>query len=139
MHSIIHSTNPSRIPSSEPAQAFRRPHYDCQDQARSLRIVAYVPGVDAAGVEITARGPDLTVTARKTHLVRVNWQALHLESAQRDYQLRLRLGLGFDYEALHASLRDGVLTIEVPKKRPVAATPPPLLERLAPLRQSRVA
>jgi len=137
MHSIIHPTKPSRIPATETAQPYRSPHYDCQDQMRSLKLIVYVPGVDATGVEIASRGPDLTVTARKTHLVRVNWQAAHLEAAQHDYQLRLRLGAGFDYASLQATLRDGVLMVEVPKKRLVAATHPSLLERLDPL--SRVA
>jgi len=56
------------------------------------------------------------VTARKTHVVRVNWQALHLERAQRDYQLRLRLGHGFDYNNLEARIADGILTITLPKR-----------------------
>jgi HSP20 family molecular chaperone IbpA len=77
----------------------------------------YVPGVDASGVEIEARGPDLLVTARKTHFVRVNWQSLHLETAQRDYQLRLRLGHGIDYPALHAEIHQGVLTVVLPKRQ----------------------
>ena len=79
--------------------------------------------MDAAGVEITTRGPDLTVTARKTHFVRVNWQSLHLEGSQRDYQLRLRLGHGLDYAALQAEIQDGVLTLTLPKKQPEAAAP----------------
>jgi HSP20 family molecular chaperone IbpA len=73
-------------------------------------------------VEITTQGTDLTVTARKSHFVRVNWQALHLENAQRDYRLKLRLGRGLAYEALHAELRDGVLTLLVPKKPSLTAT-----------------
>jgi HSP20 family molecular chaperone IbpA len=49
--------------------------------------------------------------------VRVNWQALHLETAQRDYQLRLRLGHGIDYPSLHAELNQGVLTVVLPKRQ----------------------
>jgi HSP20 family molecular chaperone IbpA len=139
MHSIIQQTTISRMPAKEPTQAFRRPHYDCQDRPGCLKLVIYVPGVEAAGVEITTCGPDLTVTAHKTHLVRVNWQALHLESAQRDYQLRLRLGSGVDFAGMHAALRDGLLTLEVPKKRPASASRPSLLDRLTPPRQRRVA
>jgi HSP20 family molecular chaperone IbpA len=71
------------------------------------------------------------VTARKTQHVRANWQALHLENVQHDYELKLRLGLGFNYEALQASFDRGVLTIVVPKKQLVAAS--------APLRQRKVA
>ena len=117
MHTIIHRLNHSRFPSPESKQDFRSPHYDCLDLAAALKLVIYVPGVDAGGVEITTRGPDLFVTARKTHHVRANWQALHLESVQRDYQLKLRLGVSFDFEALQASVARGVLTIVVPKKQ----------------------
>src|ERR1019366_8415436 len=96
---------------------FRKPRYDFHGRAESVTLVVYVPGVNAAGVGIEARGPDLTITARKTRFVRVNWQSLRLESAQRDYRLRLRLGLGFDYPAMQAEIRDGVLTITLPKRQ----------------------
>ena len=95
---------------------FRQPNYDCQEHRDAMKLVVYVPGVEAAGIDIEARGSDLTVTARKAHLVRVNWQALHLESAQRDYRLKLRLGSGFDYAAMDAEIQHGVLTITLPKR-----------------------
>ncbi|MFA6287396.1 MAG: Hsp20/alpha crystallin family protein [Opitutaceae bacterium] len=123
MNTIIHPLNPASPSTRSPdatanALAARKPHYDCREQGDALQVVVYVPGVDASGVEITTRGPDLTVTARKTHFVRVNWQSLHLEGAQRDYQLRLRLGHGLDYTALQAEIQDGVLTLTLPKKQP---------------------
>lgn len=95
---------------------FRRPLYDCRDQADALQLIVYVPGVPAAGVNIEARGPDLRITARKARFVRVNFQALHLEAAQRDYKLSLRLGRSFAYEAMDAQISDGVLTITLPKR-----------------------
>jgi HSP20 family molecular chaperone IbpA len=120
MHTIIHPRSParSRPVSDLPGQPqnVRIPSYDCRDHPDSVKLTVYVPGVEAAGVEIEARGPDLIVTARKAHFVRVNWQALHLESAQRDYQLRLRLGHGLDYPALHAEIFQGVLTVTLPKR-----------------------
>lgn len=121
MHTIINTTRSGRFPRfAEPARMaghFRKPNYDCREQPDAVKLTVYVPGVEAAGVEIEARGPDLVVTARKTHFVRVNWQALHLETAQRDYQLRLRLGHGIDYPSLHAELHQGVLTIMLPKRQ----------------------
>lgn len=118
MHTIIHRHDHSRFPGTESKQDYRSPHYDCMDLPQALKLTLYVPGVDATGVDLTTQGPDLFVTARKTHHVRANWQALHLESVQRDYQLKLRLGLGFDFEALQASVTRGVLTIVLPKLRP---------------------
>ena len=123
MHNIIRSLD-SRKPSPAFARsdAFRRPHYDCLEQMDALKLIVYIPGVDPAGVDLEIRGPDLIVTATKSHLLRANWRALHLEQAQRDYRLRLRLGFSLDYDALEAELREGILTITVPKKRAVEAT-----------------
>jgi HSP20 family molecular chaperone IbpA len=117
MHTIIHRHTQNRFPGPESKQDFRSPHYDCMDLPHALRLTLYVPGVDASGVDITTQGPDIFVTARKTHHLRANWQALHLENVQRDYQLKLRLGAGFDFEALQASVARGVLTITLPKNR----------------------
>jgi len=123
MHNIIRSLD-SRQPSPAFARsdAFRRPHYDCREQMDALKLILYIPGVDPAGVDLEVRGPDIIVTATKSHLLRANWRALHLEQAQRDYRLRLRLGFSLDYDALEAELREGILTITVPKKRAVEAT-----------------
>jgi HSP20 family molecular chaperone IbpA len=117
MHTIINTlkSNARRTTSASAQMPARTPHYDCIEGSDALKVIVFVPGVDASGVEISRRGPDLTVTARKSHYVRVNWQALHLEKAQRDYLLRLRLGNGLDYDALNAELIDGRLTLTIPK------------------------
>ncbi len=115
MPTYIPNTKNSRALASNSTDAFRNPHYDCQEMSHALKLIMYVPGVDSHGVEIRTQGADLVVTARKAHVVRVNWQALHLENAQRDYQLRLRLGQGLDYDALQANLFDGILTLTIPK------------------------
>ena len=76
MHKIIRSlksTQPS--PAFARKDAFRRPHYDYQEQMDALKLTVYVPGVDSAGIDIEVRGPDLIVTAPKSHLVRANWRA----------------------------------------------------------------
>ena len=98
----------------------RSPHYDCQQHADALDLTVFLPGVDAAGVEIVVRGPDLVVIGRKSHVVRVNFAAAHLEHAQLDYELRLRLGRDLDYAALTAELTDGILSLHIPKRAPLA-------------------
>jgi HSP20 family protein len=96
---------------------FRQPSYDCRELPDAIAIVVYVPGVGASGVEIEAHGADLIITALKTRFVRVNWQSLNLEGAQRDYRLRLRLGNAFDFSQMQAGISDGVLTLSVPKRQ----------------------
>ena len=103
--------------------AARKPHFDCQEREGDFEVVVYLPGVASAGIEITSSGPDLLVTARKQHFVRVNFDSLHLEGAQLDYHLSLRLGHSLDYAALQAEFHEGVLTLTVPKKQPVECAP----------------
>ncbi len=132
MHTIINPRTPaSRLRRRKEVGSksdFRKPNYDCREQPGEVKLTVYIPGVEASGVEIEARGPDLLITARKTHFVRVNWTALHLETAQRDYQLRLRLGLGFDFPSLSAEFDNGVLTLVIPKRLGAAN---PALARVA--------
>ena len=114
--SLATSTRQTASAARASSDAFRQPAYECAEQRDTMKLVVYVPGVDASGVEIEGRGADLTVTARKRHVVRVNFAALHLEGAQRDYRLRLRLGSGFDFAAMQAEMAHGVLTVTVPKR-----------------------
>ena len=99
--------------------------------ARGPGLIVFVPGVDATGVDIEARGPDLIITARKSHFVRVNWQSLHLETAQRDYLLRLRLGTHLDHGAMQAEIHEGVLTVTLPKRTAHAVGATARLRRVA--------
>jgi HSP20 family protein len=133
MHTIIHPQSPSRRvrPSADAADAFRSPIYDCQTQGAALTLVVYLPGVDATGVSIEARGPDLLITGQKTRFVRVNWEALHLEKAQHDYRLKLRLGRAIAYEAMQAEIHQGVLTLVLPKRRAGSARPAARWPRVA--------
>ncbi|MCX6937597.1 MAG: Hsp20 family protein [Verrucomicrobia bacterium] len=94
----------------------RSPHYDCQPHGDRVKLTVFLPGVDAAGVEIVVRGPDLVVVGRKTHNVRVNFAAANLESFQLDYELRLRLGRDLDYSTLTADLSDGILSVNIPRR-----------------------
>ncbi len=65
MPALIHpSTTRLQPAAAASGQPMRHPHYDCQDLPHALKITVFVPGVDASGVEIASRGPDLVVTAR---------------------------------------------------------------------------
>jgi len=121
MHTIIHRNAHESFPAAKPKSDFRSPHYECRDLPQALKLAVYVPGVDASGVDLITQDTDLIVVARKTQHIRVNWESLHLEGAQRDYQLKLRLGAGYDFNHLRASVAKGVLTIVLPKRQPAVA------------------
>jgi HSP20 family protein len=119
-----------RAPASPDASVtFRQPAYDCREHRDGMKLTVYVPGVDGHGIEIEGRGADLTVIARKPHVWRVNFNALHLEAAQRDYRLKLRLGTDFDFARMSAEITGGVLSITLPKR--VREHPGQTLRRVA--------
>ncbi len=115
------SRRSTRKAASDAPSGARSPHYESSPTAAGLDLSVYLPGVDATGVEIVVRGPDLVVIGRKSHPLRVNFAAANLESVQRDYELRLRLGRDLDYSALEAELTDGVLSLRVPRRHLRAA------------------
>lgn len=129
MHTMIHTNTANDTASSHRIAkfAFRNPHYDCQNDDDSMKLTVYIPGVVASGVDITMRGPDLTITARKERFVRPNWNGLQLERAQRDYLLRLRIGYGYDPATMKAEIDNGVLTLKLPRRRDGTATQEPEL------------
>lgn len=116
MHTIIPTLSRSSTDENNTGKSSRQPRYEITEHAQLLKLDVFVPGVDPSHVEITTRGPDMVIIARKPHPVRINFSALHLESAQRDYELKLRLGHGFDFDALRADMRGGILSISVPKR-----------------------
>lgn len=120
MHTINHpqtAKRRSRSLHNLGSLEFRQPNYDCREQPDAVQLTLYTPGVNPTSIKIEAVGPDLIVTARKSQVVRVNWQSLQLENAQRDYRLCLRLGTGLDYAALQADFHDGVLLLTLPKRQ----------------------
>ena len=118
MHTYINPNTSNR--SSHEAESalagFCKPMYECQMHRDSMKLVVYIPGVDANSVSIEARGADLMVTAMKSRFVRVNFNALNLESSQSDYKLCLRLGKGYAFELMQAEIQNGVLSVNVPKR-----------------------
>lgn len=115
IHNSTLTTTKAAGTGDPPAPGWLQPRFDCRELADRLTITLYVPGVDSRDIAVDVAGADLTVTARKPRPVRANWHALQLENAQRDYRLRLRLGRTLDYSALQTRLRNGILTISLPK------------------------
>lgn len=99
-----------------------KPRVDLFETAEKLTFVADMPGVRTENVEIDVRDNVLTVTAR-TRQLDARWRPVHEEWRQGHFMRQLRLGQQIDQSRISATLRDGVLTVELPK-----------LERLQPRR-----
>jgi HSP20 family molecular chaperone IbpA len=99
----------------QPARRTVAPRYAVREDENAFVVTAFVPGVERSAVETTVNGDDLTILARRGSLPSERWTPIHRESLEADYRLVLGLDRRFNRDGVKAELRDGVLTLTIPK------------------------
>ena len=90
------------------------PAVDIYETEEALTLKADLPGVEADGIDTDVRDNLLTVTAR-VKPVDSKWRPLHQEYSVGHYVRQFRLGQQIDQSRISAQLKDGVLTLTLPK------------------------
>ena len=96
------------------------PAVDIVEQENELLLIADMPGVNADGVEIDYERGVLTVygkVAPRQDEGKTNF--LLREYGVGDFSRQFSIGEGIDAEGIDAELRDGVLTVHLPKAKEV--------------------
>jgi HSP20 family protein len=99
--------------------------------ARALPLDAYrrgggvvvhldIPGVDPAGIELTAEKNVLTVRAERSFGMQEGDEVVASERPHGRFSRDIYLGDGFDLDGIEAGYEQGVLTITVPVAREAA-------------------
>jgi HSP20 family molecular chaperone IbpA len=99
---------------ARPQRALRivRPRTDIFETERSYCLVADMPGVGAEGLEVTAERNTLVIHGRaEPPKVRPDYREFELS----DYRRTFTLGEDLDAGGIAATLRDGVLRVDIPK------------------------
>lgn len=92
-----------------------RPRVDILETEKGLVLMADVPGATREGVEISLERRELTIRARVEEHAPEGMTPLLREYAVGDFERRFTLSGDFDVEGISADLKDGVLTLTVPK------------------------
>ncbi len=90
------------------------PPVDIYETADALVLTADVPGVEPDDVETHLEDNLLTITARQRALD-AKWKPLHQEYTPGHFMRQFRLGQQIDQAKISAHLKDGVLTLVLPK------------------------
>ena len=106
-----------------PAQkAAFAPSADIRETPNEFVIHADLPGVQEKDVEITLSGNQLTVAGkRETELKREDEKMVSYERSFGSFSRTFMLPNTIDTDSIQADLRDGVLTVHVPKRPEVKA------------------
>jgi HSP20 family molecular chaperone IbpA len=91
------------------------PRYRLQETADAYVVTALLPGVARTDIETTVDGENLQVFARRTWTPPTDWAPVHREIGRADFRLGLDLGQRVNRDAVTAELKQGVLTLTLPK------------------------
>ena len=93
-----------------------RPAADIFEDDSGITLQADMPGVSKDRLEIQIDSDTLTIEGQLELAMTEGMQALHADVRASRYQRSFSLSSELDAEKIEASLRDGVLTLRIPKR-----------------------
>ena len=103
-------------PPSEMAEAVWTPSLDLYEAPTELVLVADLPGVDPASIDLSLTGNVLTLRGEKAQ---VGVEAGHLRARERpsgSFHRQVTLTDEVDFDRVLAESKNGVLTVRMPKR-----------------------
>jgi len=92
-----------------------KPTHEIKETADAYAVTVLLPGVTKDALEITADDSQVRILGRRGWERPEAWTALYRESADAVYELVLTHDNAIDADKVAAELRDGVLTVTLPK------------------------
>jgi HSP20 family protein len=92
-----------------------RPRVDIGETEEGLMLIADLPGAEPDRLHITLDGRDLVIRAEVDEEEPEGFSPGYREYEVGDYECHFRLAGDFNSEGVEAALKDGVLTLKIPK------------------------
>jgi HSP20 family protein len=93
------------------------PRMDVDETAAGLRITVEAPGLTGDQIKVTAEDDVLTISGEKTaSQERVEGRTRHTERSFGRFSRSIYLPRSIDPAKISATMKDGVLTVDVPKR-----------------------
>lgn len=92
-----------------------RPSYRVQETADAFTATVHLPGVTKDGLQISADGDEIVITGKRGWKAPESWTSLYRESVDSEFNLTLSHDASVNIDKISAELRDGVLTLTLPK------------------------
>lgn len=96
-----------------------QPRIDLWETAMDWNLVAELPGVQAEDVDVTAKEGMLTISAKVADRTVEGGSLRRKEYGIGDFERSFQLGDAVNADAAEATLKDGVLTLRLPKHESV--------------------
>lgn len=111
---------PEQTPAETAAEPSRdrrvwRPLADIVETKEGVTLMLELPGVGADDVDVALEKRVLTIRARSNATAPDKLRLVHAEYESGDYERAFTLSADLDAERIEAELRDGVLTLHLPR------------------------
>lgn len=107
-------SNVSHLDDHRPSTVYRPPT-DIYDLGDKLVMELEMPGVTKDGVDISLEKHVLTIRGKTKDQSRDDWRMIYAEYGEGDYERAFTLSEHLDEDKIDASLKNGVLRLELPK------------------------
>jgi HSP20 family protein len=120
--------SPQQSHEVEPTHARARliPRSDVFETEGAFTLLADMPGVDEHSVEVTLHDRVLTITGTVQARSQAGYRRVYSEFEDADYQRAFQLSGDVDASAIQATVKNGVLRVSVPKRKPAQKKVPVL-------------
>jgi len=95
------------------------PRADIYEGAKAVTVTVDLPGVERSNLEVTFERGELSILARREVSSVGAMKILHREFGAGSFHRNFSLADGLDAEKIDAQLRNGVLTLTIPRVKPV--------------------
>jgi len=100
---------------AEPPESYFVPATDIYETAEELTLMAELPGIKADGLEVTVEESVLVIRGRPQAAGEPDGEVLLQEFASGEFYRAFQLPADYDTAKIKATLKDGVLTLKLPK------------------------
>jgi HSP20 family molecular chaperone IbpA len=113
------STTAGRSAAAEPARDVLQPEADIFEDTDGITVTLDLPGVGSDGLDIHVDRQSLTITGESGVQVPPGVEPIHAEVRSRHYRRSFALSTELEADRTEAELKDGVLTLRIPKRAEV--------------------
>ncbi|WCJ60099.1 Hsp20/alpha crystallin family protein [Fontisphaera persica] len=113
-HAIEKKEAAAPAPVTREQELWMAPNVDIYETKEAYTILAEMPGVNKAGLEVTVEDNELVITGRRD-LTPFKGETLHRETRPAHYRRVFELDPAIDTNRISARMEQGVLTLVLPK------------------------
>ena len=106
----------NEMSSGTDADVYIRPAVDVYEDAEGITLTADLPGVSPERLDIQVDGDTLSIEGQAFIDMPEGMQALHADVKSTRFRRSFTLSSELDSEKINAGMKDGVLTLKVPKR-----------------------